>query len=79
MPNIVRAVVSGSAFGEPSAASMRWLDMDDAVSANDRRNCRRYRSDVILRRHVNRLSQQNWWRLMLNLLGDARSQPVEQR
>jgi len=74
MSNIVRAVVSGAAFRQPLPAMMRWLDMGDAVSA-DHRKCRRYRSDVIVRRHVN--TRRSWRQLVLNFGGDARSQPVE--
>jgi len=74
MSNIVRAVLSGAAFRQPPPTMMRWLDMGDAVSA-DHGNCRRYRSDVIVRRHVN--MRRSWRQLVLNFRGDARSQPVE--
>ncbi len=76
MFNIVRAVVSETAFRPPPLAMMRWLDMGDAVSA-DHRNCGRYRRDVVVRRHVN--TRWCWRHLVLNFGGNARSQPVEQR
>ena len=76
MFNIVRAVVSDTAFRPPPLALMGWLDMGDAVSA-DHRNCRRCCSDVVVRRHVN--TRRHWRQLVLNFGGDARSQPVEKR
>ena len=76
MSNIMRAVLSDAAFRQPARAMMRWLDMGDAVSA-DHRNCRRYRSDVVVRRHVN--TRGRWRQLVLNFGGDVRPQPVEKR
>jgi hypothetical protein len=76
MTNVVRAVLSSPALGQPSAAMMRWLDMNDAMGVGNRRNCRRYGSDVIVGRHVNPLTRRSWRWPVLNFHGEAGSQPV---